>query len=220
MKWLERERIIIQGELYIDRFWIFRCDLFGLMVHHILRSDQDRELHDHPWDFWSLIIKGSYDEITLKEWTSDELESCRYTWWSLLRRKAKHAHRLELAPFKDTWSLILTFKWRRAWGFYTKNGWVHHRIYEFERMIEEGHYTYRHEHKAEIHARVLCMKSISLQDHFLHFRRLGYLEEIPESKGVPFRPVILAPNMVCEGKIVDEATMEKIKSAKDPVKKS
>lgn len=34
----------------------------GVKLHHILRSDDDRDLHDHPWSFLSIILWGGYWE--------------------------------------------------------------------------------------------------------------------------------------------------------------
>lgn len=40
--------------------WIGR--LVGARFHLILREDQDRHPHDHPWAFRSLILRGAYTE--------------------------------------------------------------------------------------------------------------------------------------------------------------
>lgn len=46
------------GDLYLTRYFIWkpRNKKFGrIYLHHIIRSDHDRALHDHPWGFVSLI---------------------------------------------------------------------------------------------------------------------------------------------------------------------
>lgn len=50
------------GEPYMVRFTL--AEIFGreLKLHIMLRSDNDREMHDHPWGFWSLVLSGGYDE--------------------------------------------------------------------------------------------------------------------------------------------------------------
>jgi hypothetical protein len=48
---------------YMHR-WLVRTPWFTLRIHHILRSDNERDLHDHPFDFTSFIFKGSYTEVT------------------------------------------------------------------------------------------------------------------------------------------------------------
>ena len=50
--------------LYLRRFAIFRCPWFGIYLHHIIRSDADACLHDHPWAFVSIILAAGYYEET------------------------------------------------------------------------------------------------------------------------------------------------------------
>lgn len=53
------------GDPYILRWYVIpRNGLFNWYVHKFLRSDDDRALHDHPWFFISLIMKGQYTEQT------------------------------------------------------------------------------------------------------------------------------------------------------------
>jgi hypothetical protein len=47
------------GGSYMRRY-IFRTPWFTLRLHHILRSDDDRHLHDHPFDFTSFLLTGGY----------------------------------------------------------------------------------------------------------------------------------------------------------------
>jgi hypothetical protein len=43
-----------------------RNRLFNIYLHHFLKSDYDRALHDHPWASLSIILKGEYTEHTPK----------------------------------------------------------------------------------------------------------------------------------------------------------
>ena len=108
---------------YMRRFFRFgRPNTNGATAryHQILRSDDDRHLHDHPWDFISVILDGSYVETT----ESGEVEHGR---GSVLTRSAESAHRLTLkAP---VWSFVITAPARRRWGFHTEDGWVPWRTY-------------------------------------------------------------------------------------------
>lgn len=50
---------------YMLRWWLIpeRTDSdFAVRLHHILREDRDRHLHDHPWEFRSIILRGWYVE--------------------------------------------------------------------------------------------------------------------------------------------------------------
>ncbi len=56
------------GNPYLDRLYIFRCPLFGWMLHWIRSADFDRTPHNHPWgitkksSFWSFVVRGGYTE--------------------------------------------------------------------------------------------------------------------------------------------------------------
>ena len=52
---------------YMNRYWLVQPSRWtfgiGVRVHHILRSDNDRDMHTHPWWNVSLILRGSYWEV-------------------------------------------------------------------------------------------------------------------------------------------------------------
>lgn len=62
-KLFKRRDIIIDNELYLRRWFITpRSWKKRVFLHCILRPDEDRHLHDHPWNFATLVLKGGYDE--------------------------------------------------------------------------------------------------------------------------------------------------------------
>lgn len=94
----------------------------NLYLHHFTRSDDPRGLHDHPWDFVSLMLAGSYREVT-------ESGAVVRHWGAVAIRRAEHRHRIELLSKPDgtsrrCWSIVLTGPRRRPWGFWcrTRNG--------------------------------------------------------------------------------------------------
>lgn len=107
------------GTVYLTRYTLFGCKYFTIKVHHIMKSDYDC-LHDHPWTFISLLLKGSYIEHT-------EKGSKKYKAGNLLYRPAPYKHRLEID--KPVWSLVITFRKKREWGFWTKSGWIPWKLY-------------------------------------------------------------------------------------------
>jgi hypothetical protein len=120
---LPRDLRTRQGEQYMERFFLLggaRTPGWSARFHHILGSDS-RDLHDHPWDFISVILAGSYTETTA---SGDET----YGPGSVLTRKAEHLHRLTLQH--PVWTFVLTGPARRDWGFQTARGWVNWYQYE------------------------------------------------------------------------------------------
>lgn len=98
---------------YLIRYSLFTCPWFAIKLHHILISDDDC-MHDHPWSFLSVIVKGGYVEHTPKG-------KHLYGAGSLLWRPSPSIHKLEI--FQPATTLVITFKKTRQWGFYTRSGW-------------------------------------------------------------------------------------------------
>lgn len=137
-----KRKEIYRGDdkLYLIRYSLFSCKWFAIKVHHILLSDDDC-LHDHPWAFVTMLLKGAYIEesggggvlqgvkwespahLTGEEYRADT-DWVVYKAGNILYRKAEWAHRLILEPGKTVWSFVITFKKQREWGFFTPNGWV------------------------------------------------------------------------------------------------
>ena len=116
---------------YMLRWWVIpRNRLFNIYLHKILRSDDDRALHDHPWWNISFILKGSYIEWVPMLWRDDGVPSQsslpihRHRWLPVFRR-ARAAHRLEIIAGKPVWSLFITGPKLREWGFWCPKGWRH-----------------------------------------------------------------------------------------------
>lgn len=104
----------------LTRYHLVSNRWFGLYLHHLHASDEDRALHDHPWSFVTVLLSSGY-----WEWTPEGASWKRR--FSVLYRPAEWAHRLELV--RPTWTLVFRWRIRRDWGFVTKSGWLHWRDY-------------------------------------------------------------------------------------------
>lgn len=97
MKWLRRmfsgkPHQIIGGadDPYMLRWYVIpRNPLLNIYVHRFVRSDDDRALHDHPWWFVSLILRGQYDEVTERSVTRRRAGTVAF-------RPAEWRHRVRL----------------------------------------------------------------------------------------------------------------------------
>lgn len=117
----------------IDSSW------FSIKLHNILISDEEC-LHNHPWAFISIILKGGYTEHTrelpwsykLSKWSLPvisekngfRVQHKEFRAGSILFRPARWSHRLELK--EPVWTLVFTFRKVQRWGFFTKKGWIPH----------------------------------------------------------------------------------------------
>jgi hypothetical protein len=101
-------------------------------VHHILRSDEGRDPHDHPWLYLTVILKGGYVE---RRYTPQgDLMSCKWHGpGSVLYRPAGSFHMLGMSPGETTWSLFVTGPYKQKWGFVRDGEKVPHNIYLAEK---------------------------------------------------------------------------------------
>lgn len=128
------------------RYNIVNSDWFSLRIHKFVSSDHNC-LHDHPWNFWTLILKGGYWEI---------LEDGNKYWrkqGTFLRRKAEHKHSVQLlnGTFRrylgdglrehynacyPCWSLFFSFRERRKWGFWQGKKWTEWKFFNSENKCD------------------------------------------------------------------------------------
>lgn len=99
--------------------WMFQKLGIAIRVHCIMRSDSDRAVHDHPWDFVTVLLDGAYYEHRPVYddglYAGDSLT--RYEAGSILFRRAADLHRLELPEGQMVWTLFITGPRKQSWGF-------------------------------------------------------------------------------------------------------
>lgn len=102
---------------YLLRWYLRRDQQAGCeYLHQVLRDDDDRALHDHPWDSTSIVLSG-----TLREVLPDGERIL--TPGSITSRSATQLHRLEIVE-GPVWTLFITGPKVRDWGFQCGDRWV------------------------------------------------------------------------------------------------
>lgn len=100
--------------------WVLQCLGIAVRIHLILRSDDDRAFHDHPWPYLTVILRGGYYEVRPQFDKSGIYQGATRKWHgpgSVLLRRARSWHRLELPPDGVAVTLFITGPKRQAWGF-------------------------------------------------------------------------------------------------------
>ncbi len=137
-KWFGR---LISGEphFYIggrERPYMLRWYLIphnrwlNLYLHKFCRDDDDRALHDHPWWFLSIMLRGRYWETRPARpgMIVTQEAFCRHA-PSVAFRRATDCHRVTLGrdikrqPI-PCWTLVVTGPNVREWGFHCPKGFV------------------------------------------------------------------------------------------------
>ena len=134
-------------DVYLIRYYVIRSSWFNFYIHIFLRSDRD-DMHDHPWDFCTYLVRGAYIE---RKWNFKERRTdviFRSNWPDigygeekqnrLVFRKATDLHqvmtpeqyslsRINEAPM----TLFFSGPKRREWGFVRQSTrqWVHWKEY-------------------------------------------------------------------------------------------
>jgi len=130
---LGRKRIImdrIDNEPYLERYYIFLKDRtwfpFNIFIHKFLKSDPD-DVHDHPWPYATLILKGGYWEW-IPQFDSKGNKFSEIAKWRgpghFRMCSATSYHRIELDPNITAWTLFMPGPQQREWGFLVKNKWI------------------------------------------------------------------------------------------------
>lgn len=138
-------------EVYMGRWWLFnpydnetrerrfRWSPWSIRIHHIMRPDADRDLHDHPWNARTFILRGWYTEQrqASNEWKKAvrsgliENPDPKFVEWLMrdacewIKRDAgdtarlNHGeyHRIDEVSPGGVYTLFITSRWKGDWGF-------------------------------------------------------------------------------------------------------
>ena len=136
-----RYRVIrdrLDDEPYLERYYVFLKDRetfpFNAFVHKFLKSDPD-DVHDHPWPYATLILKGGYWEWR-PTFDAEGRKNGEVSRWcgagSFRTAQANTYHRIELDPAITCWTLFMPGRKQRDWGFLVKNKWI-----QWEQYLEQ-----------------------------------------------------------------------------------
>ena len=130
---LGRKRIVmdrVENEPYLERYYLFLRERnrfpFNVFLHKFLKSDPD-DVHDHPWPYATLILKGGYWEW-IPHFDTVGRKTGEYQVWRgpghFRISKANSFHRIELDPDITAWTLFMPGPKQRDWGFLVQNKWI------------------------------------------------------------------------------------------------
>lgn len=132
---LVKEIVSKYGQVHFRRYRLLQTPWFAIYIHQILRSDEDLDPHDHPWNFASVILEGAYHEDSWYPPHFDTMHSRDYYSGDVIEHKAEDAHKLRLMS-REVWTLVFVSGRERVWGYQTKEGWIGHK--EYRQLKNEG----------------------------------------------------------------------------------
>ncbi len=143
MAWCERKGRVLKitgsagaDDVYLIRYYVVRSKYFNVFIHQFLRSDRD-DLHDHPWNFVTYLVSGSYTENRFNEKTgkveatrrinapyNDYMQTVHLRQNVFVYRKATDQHQVvvdqdlkEKDKDKAALTLFISGPTKREWGF-------------------------------------------------------------------------------------------------------
>lgn len=133
------------GRPFLDRWGLVHERFGGFLLHHIADADPGKDLHDHPWAFTSIVLRGGYTEEVADTRVASAMatvadmypDSCTpgapRSWrrFSIHHMPLTTAHRITAAE-PGTWTLVLRGPTRRRWGFYLPTHWIVWTSYPYE----------------------------------------------------------------------------------------
>jgi hypothetical protein len=114
---------------YMHRWWLVppsRFLPFAIRIHHIKREDADPFLHDHPFDWRTIILDGWYREENVFGVFKTRCEG------DTRAASAETLHRIDEVSEGGVWTLFIIGRRRNEWGFMVgdPSRKVHWRQYE------------------------------------------------------------------------------------------
>ena len=134
--WRKLDLIAPDGSTFLRRRGLTTDGVGGVLLHRIDAPDPGLDLHDHPWSFASIVLRGGYTE----EWgrvtnaVPHDIRGRGFRSWgagSIHRMPLNRAHRIT-AVKPGTVTLVLHGPRRRRWGFFMPTGWVDWAGYDYE----------------------------------------------------------------------------------------
>ncbi len=127
------------GELHFRRWRLLETPWLNIYIHGIYKEDEEAHLHDHPWNYLSIILRGYFSERTLnyevitdqkqKEWKRRKIEETVVGPSSFVFRKAETFHKIQKLHSKSVYTLFFTGKRKREWGYDVDGRWIDHATY-------------------------------------------------------------------------------------------
>lgn len=118
------------GTPHLSRLRIIQTPLGGVYLHAIHSKDDDRDPHDHPWTFWSMVLSGIYID---RVW--DDPRDLKDSYTRVHRKRKIHRTRRSQAHQivglrGNVRTLVLVGPKGKSWRFWTPEGPVDWKDYD------------------------------------------------------------------------------------------
>lgn len=118
--YMGRWRVVDEGTL-AGRLLEKLTGYASVRLHRIMRADHDRDLHNHPFDYRTFVVKGAYAEVFEEPSEhSPEWRAHGYRWIHAGGTETGNQdkyHRIDVVPKRGVWTLFFMTRNTGGWGF-------------------------------------------------------------------------------------------------------
>jgi len=118
-----------KGVVHFKRWRILTTPWFDVNIHGIYMADKDEHLHSHPWNIWTMVLWGGYNELHQNGISSRTLFNMSY-------RDTSEYHKIERMISK-CFTLDIMSKRKsdgNEWGYLVDGKHVQHE--EYRKLIK------------------------------------------------------------------------------------
>lgn len=123
------------GELHFKRWRLFATPWFDVNIHAIYKADQDKHMHNHPWNIWTMVLWGGYHEMYRKEKDGSITRKPRII-LNMRYANTNQYHKIEQMISKKCITLAIMSKRKSDWGYLVNGEHIQHE--EYRRLKREG----------------------------------------------------------------------------------
>lgn len=118
-----KEIISKDGKLHFRRWNIISTPWFRIYFHAIYQPDEDKHLHNHPWKFWSLVLKGAYTERLTGFKLNPRLAG------TSVYRNTDQFHKIDDLHSPVVYTLNVLWGFTDSWGYLVNDKFVNNETY-------------------------------------------------------------------------------------------
>lgn len=112
------------GSVHFRRWQLLKTPWFVINIHGIYKADEDKHLHNHPFDFFNIVLKGAY------------IEEMRYGKMNFRfpldfkKSKGEVYHKIQsLINCKVVYTFNVMWNFKSTWGYDVNYSHVDHETY-------------------------------------------------------------------------------------------
>lgn len=111
------------GVLHFRRWAILQTKFLSIYIHGIYKEDNDKHLHNHPWNILTIILKGSYIEQLLDTEVKRKFLHVGF-------RNRYQYHKIKELLSDKVFTLAFVFgKRNNKWGYAVDDNHIIHTVY-------------------------------------------------------------------------------------------